>query len=253
MKSANSTPNGNKQPRPLVPSSSPKVGTGSVNLSGGQSKGKLGKHQPARTVTKVGNKTPDTQQMASNMKPKSPIPLQHTLNAAKKVFTPSRNSISPKVESKVPPKSGIENQLKDEKIGTEGHGIDIKEQENCFAERNGSVLLKDKLNPELKSSSHVKAAKVTPIDGESTSLCDSISTTDADKIIVSEKVSEDAVLELHTVKHDSHRLNAFKEREESQMEEQVNDLSRQVGGMDISAETQQMLVGESLPSSQFQQ
>lgn len=252
MKSASSTPNGNKQPHPLVPNSSPKVGTGSVSLSGGQSKGKLGKHQPARTVTKVGNKKPDTPQMASNMEPKSPIPLQHTSNAAK-VFTPSRNSISPKVESKVPPKCGIENQLKDEKIGTEGHGIDIKEQENCFAERNGSVLLKDKLNPEWKSSSHVKAAKVTPIDGESTSFCDSISTTDADKIIVSEKVSEDAVLELHNVKHDSHSLNAFKEREESQMEEQVHDLGRQVGAMDISAETQQMLVGESLHSSQFQQ
>lgn len=253
VKSASSTPNGNKQPRPLVPSSSPIVGTGSVSLSGGKSKGKLGKHQPARTVMKVGNKKPDIQQMASNMKPKSPIPLQHTFNAAKKVFTPSRNIISPKVESKVPPKSGIENQLKDEKIGTEGYGIDIEEQENYFAERDGSDLLKDKLNPELKSSSHVKAAKVTPVDGESTSLCDSISTTDDDKIIVSEKVSKDAALELHNVKHNSHSLHAFKEREESQMEEQVHDLSRHVGAMDISAETQQMLVGESLPSSQFQQ
>ncbi|KAM5559886.1 hypothetical protein ABKV19_021193 [Rosa sericea] len=248
VKSAGSTPNGSKQPLPLVPSSSPKFGIGTVSLSGGQSKGKLGKLQPARTVTKVGNKKPDTQQSTFNMKPTSSVPVQHSLNAAKKVLTPSRNSIPSKVDSKVPPKSGIENQLKDEKSGTEGHDIDIKEQEK----KTSVALSKDKVNPELKGSP-VKAAKVTPIDGESTSLCESISTSDVDKIISSEKVGKVAALELHNVKHDSHSLNAFTERKESQIEEQVHDLSRQVGAMDISAETQQMLVGESLPSTQFQQ
>ncbi|PRQ43467.1 hypothetical protein RchiOBHm_Chr3g0468801 [Rosa chinensis] len=249
-KSAGSTPNGSKQSHPLIPSSSPKFGMGTVSLSGGQSKGKL---QPARIVMKVGNKKPDTQQTVFSMKPTSSVPVQHSLNAAKKVLTPSRSSISSKVDGKVPAKSGIENQLKDEKSGTEEHGIDIKEQENCFAEKkNGVALSKDKVNPELKGSP-VKSAKVTPIDGESTSLCESISTSDADKIISSGKVSKVAALELHNVKHDSHSLNAFKERKESQIEEQVHDLSRQVGAMDISAETQRMLVGESLPSSQFQQ
>ncbi|XP_062006367.1 uncharacterized protein LOC133723534 [Rosa rugosa] len=252
-KSAGSTPNGSKQPHPLVPSSSPKFGMGTVRLSGGQSKGNLGKLQPPRTVTKVGSKKPDTQQTAFSMKPTSSVPVQHSLNAAKKVLTPSRNSISSKVDSKVPAKSGIENQLKDEKSATEEHGIDIKEQENCFAEKkNGVALSKDTVNPELKGSP-VKAAKVTPVDGESTSLCESISTSDADKIIFSEKVSKVAALELHNVKRDSHSLNAFKERKESQIEEQVHDLSSQVGAMDISAETQQMLFGESLEGSQFQQ
>ncbi|XP_004306231.1 PREDICTED: uncharacterized protein LOC101306163 [Fragaria vesca subsp. vesca] len=284
VKSAGSTPNGSKQPHPLVPSSSPKYGTRTVSLSGGQSKGKLGKLQPARTVMKEGSKKPDTQQTASNMKPTSSVPVQHSLNAAKKILTPSRKSISPKVDSKVHPKSGTENQLKDEKKGTEEHRIDIKEQQNGFAEKKTiTAISEDQVNPGLKGSpvkaakvtpiaekktitaisedqvnpglkgSPVKAAKVTPIDGESTSLCESISTSDADVIIAFEEVGKVAALEPQSVKHDSDSLNVFKERKESQIEEQVHDLSRQVGALDISTEAQQMLVGESLSSTQFQQ
>ncbi|KAL6145865.1 hypothetical protein ACLB2K_056549 [Fragaria x ananassa] len=236
LKSAGSTPNGSKQPHPLVPSSSRKYGTRTVSLSGGQSKGKLGKLQPARTVMKEGSKKPDTQQTASNMKPTSSVPVQHSLNAAKKILTPSRKSISPKVDSKVHPKSGTENQLKDEKKGTEEHGIDIKEQQNGFAEKKTvTAISEDQVNPGLKGSP-VKAAKVTPINGESTSLCESISTSDADVIISSEEVDKVAALEPHSVKHYSDSLNVFKERKESQTEEQVHDLSRQVGALDISTE-----------------
>ncbi|XP_050381787.1 flocculation protein FLO11-like isoform X2 [Argentina anserina] len=253
VKSAGSTPNGSKQPHQLIPSISPKSGTGTASLTGGQSKGHLGTLQPARTVTKVGSKKLDIRQMAVNMKPTSSVPGQHSLKAAKEVLTPSRKSISPKVDCKVDPKTGMKNQLKDEKTGTEGHGIDIKEEENCFVEKNTSVAISiDQVTSELKDTP-VKAAKVTPINGDSTSLCEPFSTTDADQKIASVKVGKVAVLEPHNVKHDSHSLNAFEERKESQVEEQVHNLSRQVGAMDTSAETQQILVGESLSSTQFQQ
>lgn len=237
VKSALPSPNGSTQPHPVVPSGLPKSGARSITQGGGQNKAKQGKLQPARIVAKLGNKKPDAQNTSFNAKLKSPKPLQQASNAAKKVFSPSRNSISPKVPSKGSRKSGRENHLKHEKVGTEGHVIDIDEQENCAAEPNDCLVFsKDKVSPALKGHSHVKAAKVTPIDGGSATISDSSSTCDADKITPSEKVSEDATYEPRKAK----------ETERSHIEDLVDGLSRQVGAMDIQVETQQMLAPDSL-------
>ncbi|XP_009342421.2 uncharacterized protein LOC103934400 isoform X1 [Pyrus x bretschneideri] len=175
-----SSPKGSMQPHPVVRSGLPKSGVRSVILSAGQNKGKVGKLLPVRNVSKLGNKTTDAQKTSFSTKPKSPVPLQQASSAAK-VLRPSRNSISPKVPSQGPHKSGRENHLKDEKVGTEEHGTDINEQENCVVELRGSpTFSKDKVSPQLKVHSHGKAAKVTPINGGSPTIFDTSSTCNAD-------------------------------------------------------------------------
>ncbi|KAM1853724.1 hypothetical protein EV1_009563 [Malus domestica] len=189
-KTAVSSPKGSMQPHPVVRSGLPKSGVRSVILSAGQNKGKVGKLLPVRNVSKLGNKTPDAQKTSFNTKPKSPVPLQQASSAAK-VLRPSRNSISPKVPSQGPRKSGSENHLKDEKVGAEEHSTDINEQENCVVELKGSpTFSKNKVSPQLKVHSHGKAAKVTPINGGSPIIFDSSSTCNADNIPLSDKLGD---------------------------------------------------------------
>ncbi|KAB2630789.1 hypothetical protein D8674_008308 [Pyrus ussuriensis x Pyrus communis] len=179
-KTAVSSPKGSMQPHPVVRSGLPKSGVRSVILSAGQNKGKVGKLLPVRNVSKLGNKNPDAQKTSFSTKPKSPVPIQQASSAAR-VLRPSRNSISPRVPSQGPRKSGRENHLKDEKVGTEEHGTDINEQENCVVELRGSpTFSKDKVSPQLKVHSHGKAAKVTPINGGSPTIFDTSSTCNAD-------------------------------------------------------------------------
>ncbi|XP_068319102.1 uncharacterized protein [Pyrus communis] len=220
-KSAVSSPKGSMQPHPVIRSGLPKSGARNVSLSTGQNKGKVGKLQAVRNVSKLGNKTPDAQKTSFNTKPNSLVPLQQASSAAKKVFSPSRNSISPTVPSKGRHKSGRENHLKGEKVGTEGLGIDINERENCVVElKDSSAFSKDKVSPQSKVHSHGKAAKVTPIDGGSPTIFDTSSTFDADNITLSDKMG-DATYE----------PSDFKQTERSHLEDQVGGLSKQVDAM----------------------
>ncbi|KAB2622285.1 cell wall protein DAN4-like [Pyrus ussuriensis x Pyrus communis] len=215
-KSVVSSPKGSMQPHPIIRSGLPKSGARNVSLSTGQNKGKVGKLQAVRNVSKLGNKTPDAQKTSLNTKPNSLVPLQQASSAAKKVFSPSRNSISPTVPSKGRHKSGRENHLKGEKVGTEGLGIDINERENCVVElKDSSAFSKDKVSPQSKVHSHGKAAKVTPIDGGSPTIFDTSSTFDADNITLSDKMG-DATYE----------PSDFKQTERSHLEDQVGGLSK---------------------------
>ncbi|KAM1798434.1 hypothetical protein ACFX12_032503 [Malus domestica] len=227
-KSVVSSPKGSMQPHPVIRSGLPKSGARNVSLSAGQNKGKVGKLQAVRNISKLGNKTPDAQKTSFNTKPNSLVPLQQASSAAKKVLSPSRNSISPTVPSKGLHKSGRENRLKGEKVGTEGHGIDINERENCVVElKDSSAFSKDKVSPQSKVHSHGKAAKVTPIDGGSPTIFDTSSTFDADNITLSDKMG-DATYE----------PSDFKQTERSHLEDLVGGLSKQVDAMNIKTETQ---------------
>lgn len=251
VKSATRTPKGSMQP-PVVSCNVPKIGAPSVSPSAGQSKTKLGKLQPARTIS---NAKSNTQQTPLKMKPKSPA-LEEASKTAKKVFSASSNAESchvecSKVKNKTPLKSGRERYLKVKEVGTEPHGIAIDEKDASCLDMNASLdMLRDKVSPETKDDADRKDLKITPVSGGKTAIDDLSAISNSVCVTLSEEVVEHAMHSKHECKNDLQSLNYTEENERAHFEDQVDCLTKQVGAMHIAMGTQQMLTDDSLSSPQ---
>lgn len=268
VKSAGRTPPGSIPTHPVVPSGLPKIGAGNVTPSVGKAKigagnvtpsvgkGKIGKLQPARTPMASRSVKPDPHETSLNMKPRSPTPLQESSFSAIRGSTASRSAkrcpgISPKVRNSLCPKTGGESHLKTEEFEAEGCHIGTCDSDVGIAEKSSIFdVLKDKVNSEIKGSTHVMDMKVTPINGGLNSI-DSGSTFYVENVTPCPKVGEDTIYVQHNLENDLHLINSTIEKEEFKFEDQVDGLSRQVGGMDINKESQNKLIGDSLSLSQL--
>ncbi|KAL4605329.1 hypothetical protein ACB092_09G020800 [Castanea dentata] len=228
-KLAGRTPPGRIPSHPVVPNGLPKIGAGSFRPNGGPNEAKFGK--PVRTLTATSNVKPDPQPTSLNMKPKSPTPLPESPFAAIQGSSASRNvktcpGKSPKVQSRISPRTVGKSQLKAEKIESEGCDVGI-----CDSETKGSAYRLD--------------MKVTPING-GLNTSDSGTISYIVNINPGQKVGEDAIYDQHNPKYDLHLINSTYEKEKLNFEDQVDGLSRQVGSMDINKESQNNLIGDSL-------
>ncbi|CAL5351085.1 unnamed protein product [Camellia sinensis] len=189
------TPTGSMQSYSGV-SVGPKIGAGINRPSGGSSKTKLAKLQPARTVSTAANMKLDGQ------KPVSPLPSQKPSNASMKVSSVSGGlkkclSISPQAHNETDnvPDSGLD------------------------AEKAGSLGMLDReMNLEKQGNFNKKDIEITPIDRDT--HCN------AENIKPSEELGEDAISSLKHLKTKLRVVCKSNEKENAHFEDQVDGLTK---------------------------
>ncbi|KAG2685718.1 hypothetical protein I3760_10G139300 [Carya illinoinensis] len=262
VKSTGRTPPGH----PVAHGGLPKTGAGNVTQNGGQNKAKSGNPQTARTLMAIRSIKADPQRTLVNTKSKSPTPLKESSVAAIRSSSASRNVKScpgksprvqnrlspiPKVQSRLSPKGGGESQLKDKEIEAEGCHIGMCASDIGIAEKNGSLdVLKDKVCSETKGSTPTTDMNVIPINGE-LNTSDSCSNFLVEKDTSYQNVGEEAKYVQADLMNDLPVIKITNVEENFEFEDQVDDLSRQVGAMDINKESLDKNIGDSLSLSQL--
>ncbi|KAI7997090.1 hypothetical protein LOK49_LG10G01817 [Camellia lanceoleosa] len=189
------TPTGSMQSYSGV-SVGPKIGAGINRPSGGSSKTKLAKLQPARTVSTAANMKLDGQ------KPVSPLPSQKPSNASMKVSSVSGGlkkclSISPQAHNETDnaPDSGLD------------------------AEKAGSLGMLDReMNLAKQGNFNKKDIEIAPIDRDT--HCN------AENIKPSEELGEDAISSLKHLKTKLRVVCKSNEKENAHFEDQVDGLTK---------------------------
>ncbi|KAI7987325.1 hypothetical protein LOK49_LG13G02807 [Camellia lanceoleosa] len=189
------TPTGSMQSYSGV-SAGPKIGARINRPSGGSSKTKLAKLQPARTVSTAANMKLEGQ------KPMSPLPSQKPSNASTKVSSVSGGlkkclSISPQAHNETDndvPNSGLDA----EKAGSPG-------------------MLDREMNLEKQGNFNKKDIKIAPIKGDTHGNAENIKPS---------KVGEDAVSSLKHLRTKLRVIYKSNEKENAHFEDQVNGLTK---------------------------
>ncbi|XP_021638497.2 uncharacterized protein LOC110633941 isoform X2 [Hevea brasiliensis] len=234
------TPSGRNQSHPAVPRGLPRYGVENVSPSGRSNEAKLGKLQPIALAVR-GTKA-SAQQNASEIKPRPPLPLQAPPGNASKVCSASRNGkycpgMPLKVQSRISPGNGRQDNLKAEKIAPKDCDTTINNPDI----RNES-LHKNKMSPQSENKGPVKDADFTRIIGGLGVTCNLSSVSEAENIIMSQKVGENAA---YGQKKILGLLSNINEKGKTCFEDQVDHLASQVGAMDIHREIQQKPVLDS--------
>ncbi|XP_041026704.1 uncharacterized protein LOC121266920 [Juglans microcarpa x Juglans regia] len=264
VKSTGRTPPGIMSSHPVARGGLPKTGAGNVTPNGGPNKAKSGNPQTCRTLTAIRSIKADPQRTLVNTKSKSPTPLKESSVAAIRSSSASRNvkscpgisprvqnRLSPKVQSRLSPKGGGESQLKDKEIEAEGCDIGMCASDIGIAEKSGSLdVLKDKVCSETKGSTPTTDMNVIPINGE-LNTSDSGSNFLVEKDTSYQKVGEEAKYVQADLKNDLPEIKITNVEEKFELEDQVDDVSRQVGAMDINKESLDKNIGDSLSLSQL--
>ncbi|KAL7170051.1 hypothetical protein ACSBR2_034992 [Camellia fascicularis] len=189
------TPTGSMQSYSGV-SAGPKIGAGINRPSGGSSKTKLAKLQPARTVSTAANMKLDGQ------KPVSPLPSQKPSNAFMKVSSVSGGlkkclSISPQAHNETDndvPNSGLD------------------------AEKAGSLGMLDRgINLEKQGNFNKKDIEIAPIEGDTHCNAENIKPSE---------VGEDAISSLKHLKTKLRVVYKSNEKENAHLEDQVDGLTK---------------------------
>lgn len=221
-RSGGRTPNGSVQSHSGVPSALTRVGAGSISPSSGSNKAKLGKVQSAKTA--LANQS--TQQTTLTVKRRPSLPLQAPSNAARKVSSVSTNVksplISPKLRSRMSPKTGVESLLKGAEAGVKVYDISTLESPR---------VLKHKTSPESKDTTDALCTKLNPMSESTHAFGNSHSICDAENINPYQKVIENAKL-------GQHFLDNVNEKERTHIEDKVKDLTQQVGAIDINVKVE---------------
>ncbi|XP_021666887.2 uncharacterized protein LOC110655027 isoform X2 [Hevea brasiliensis] len=224
------TPRGSVQSHPAVNSGLPRYRARNVSLSGGSNEAKLGKLQPARTALAVRGTKTGAQQPASEIKHKSPLPLQETSNTTPKVCSASSNGkygpgMPLKVQNRMSPGNSGQSNLKAEKIAPKDCDTAINNPDVSYADGNDS-LHKNKKSPLSESNSLEKHAESTAIHGGLGVTCNSSSVPEAKNIILSQKLGEDATCGQKKILGSLSNTN---EKGKTCFEDEVDDLAQQVG------------------------
>lgn len=221
---------------PGVSRALPKTGAGSTSPSGGSNKSRLGKTQPARTALPVRNIKPHAQQTAMMAKPVSPLPHQDSITVTK-VSSASKNVKSPlgssRYQSRMSPKTGGESVQKAEKVGSKGHHISTQNSSLAVKKGNSSVL-KQNMSPNSNSRANKPDSKFTTVKEGLQGSRKLSSSSDAENINPSQQAGEGAKFGEKFLNNDSGLLHNSNEKDKVHLEDQVNDLTKQVGAMDIN-------------------
>ncbi|OMO72563.1 hypothetical protein CCACVL1_17706 [Corchorus capsularis] len=197
VRSSGRTPNGSMLSHPGVPSGLPKIGAKGNSSSGSSNKAKIGKIQPARTLTAIDSPKVDVKQTSSAVRSRSSSNVQKSPNSATKVSSASRSSksspgISPKLQNKSSPKTV------------------------------SPVLTKQVVAMGAKDGARMKDTKIVPIDGVSETTEDTTSEFEVKSIIPS-KEANDAVFP----------YNNNNKKEEANNEDQIAGLVKNNGAVEV--------------------